>query len=119
LLKSGDDGTHVDPSRMTVAQWIEHWLSIGAPNRKKKTVGRRSMERYQQFLRLHVIPHLGAIRLQKLNSTDIERLYEILAGKMAPNTHYLAHSVFAACLNAAVRKELLASNPIAKAEKVP
>lgn len=31
LLKSGDDGKHVEPSRMTVGEWAEHWLSIGAP----------------------------------------------------------------------------------------
>jgi hypothetical protein len=42
LLKSGDDGQHVEPTRMTVGEWCEHWLSIGCPNRKKKRVGRKS-----------------------------------------------------------------------------
>jgi integrase len=66
LLKSGDDGTHVEPSKMTVAQWVEHWLSIGAPGKKKKTVGRRSLQRYQEFLRIHIVPHVGDTRLQQL-----------------------------------------------------
>src|SRR5262249_8226001 len=76
LLKSGDDGTHVEPSRMTVGEWVEHWLSIGCPNRKKKRVGRRSLERYQQLLRRHIIPALGTKRLQQLHATDIDTMYE-------------------------------------------
>lgn len=119
LLKSGDDGTHVEPSKMTVAQWAEHWLSIGAPGKKKKSVGRRSMERYQQFLRKHVIPHLGDKQLQQLHATDIDRWHETLAGTMAPNTHYMAHSVFAACLSAAKRKGLLLVSPMERCEKIP
>ena len=31
LLKAGDDGQHVDPSKKTVGQWIEEWLAAGAP----------------------------------------------------------------------------------------
>jgi Phage integrase, N-terminal SAM-like domain len=65
LLKSGDDGTHVEPTRMTVAQWCEHWLSNGCPGRKKKRVSLRSIERYEQLLRTHVIPVLGGTRLQQ------------------------------------------------------
>src|SRR5262249_1380806 len=72
LLKSGDDGTHIDPNKMTVAQWCEHWLSIGAPGKKKKPVGRRSLERYRQFLHIHIVPRLGRTRLQHLQSTDID-----------------------------------------------
>jgi integrase len=119
LLKSGDDGQHVEPSKMTVAHWCEHWLSIGAPGKKKKPVGRRSLQRYQEFLRIHIVPHVGDTRLQQLHATDIDRLYEALAAKMAPNTAYMAHSVFSACLSAAVRKGLLITNPITRCEKIP
>lgn len=119
LLKSGDDGTHVDPSRMTVAQWVEHWLSIGAPNRKKKTVGRRTQQRYGDFLRVHIVPALGSKQLQQLHPTDIDNLYDQLAGRLAANTHHLGHSVFNACLNAAKRKGLLSVNPMERCEKIP
>jgi integrase len=119
LLKSGDDGTHVDPSRMTVAQWIEHWLSIGAPGRKKRRPGPRSLERYEQILRVHVMPELGAKRLQQLQPTDIDRLYEGLEGKLAPKTQTQVHVVLGSCLSAAVRKGLLSANPIDRAEKIP
>jgi integrase len=119
LLKAGDDGTHVEPSRMMLAEWIEHWLSIGAPGRKKRRLGGRSIERYQQLLRAHVLPALGVKRLQQLHATDIDRLYEGLEGKLAPRTQNSVHSVLCACLNAATRKGLLSSNPIDRAEKIP
>jgi integrase len=104
---------------MTVSEWAEHWLSIGAPGRKKKRAGRRSVERYEQLMRGHVIPALGTKRLQELHATDIDRLYEILEGKIAPRTQYHAHAVFNACLNAAVRKGLLSVSPMERAEKIP
>jgi integrase len=119
LLKSCDDGQHVEPTRMTVGEWCEHWLSIGCPNRKKKRVGRKSLERYEQLMRGHVIPALGAKRLQLVHATEIDRLYEGLESKLAPRTQNSVHVVFAACLNAAVRKGLLSSNPIDRAEQIP
>src|SRR5262249_28506588 len=119
LLKSGDDGSHVDPSRMTLGDWVEHWLSIGAPGRSKKRVGRRSLERYEQLMRGHVIPALGTKRLQQLHATDIDRLYEGLESKLAARTQNSVHIVLASCLNAAVRKGLLSSNPIDRAERIP
>jgi len=119
LLKSGDDGTHIEPTRMTLAEWCEHWLSIGAPGKKKKSVGRRSLQRYREFLSIHIVPSLGDKKLQQLHSTDIDRLYDALAAKLAPNTAHMAHSVFAACLSAAVRRGLLSVSPIARCEKIP
>jgi integrase len=119
LLKSGDDGTHVEPTRMTLGEWAEHWLSIGAPGRKKRRAGRRSVERCAQLLRGHVIPALGEKKLQQLHSTDIDRLYVTLEGKLASRTQFHAHTVLSACLGAAVRKGLLSASPIDRAEKIP
>jgi integrase len=119
LLKSSDDGTHVEPTRMRLADWIEHWLSIGGPGRKKKRAGGRALERYAQLLRSHVTPALGTKRLQQLHATDIDRLYDGLEGKIAPRTQHHVHVVFGACLNAAVRKGLLSGNPIDRAERIP
>jgi len=39
LLHSADTGEHVEPSKMTVGQWIEEWLDAGAPGKLRKMVG--------------------------------------------------------------------------------
>jgi hypothetical protein len=70
LLKSGDDGTHVAPDKITLAQWVEQWIATGAPGRRQKKVGRRTLHRYAELLRwccfpsspLRPSPALGAAK---------------------------------------------------------
>ena len=119
LLKSGDDGTHVDPSKLTLGQWAEQWIAAGAPGRRQKKVGRRTLERYAELLRCHVVPALGTRPLQQIRATEIDTLYTKLDGKIAPRTAHHVHTVFSSCLTTAVRKGLLLANPLDRAEKVP
>jgi integrase len=119
LLKSGDDGTHVPSDKITLGQWIEQWLEAGAPGRRKKRVGRRTLERYGELLRCHVVPTLGARPLQQLEATEIDALYLKLEDKVSPRTAHHVHTVLNACCATAVRKGLRAKNPLDKAEKVP
>jgi integrase len=74
LVRSGDTGEHVDPTRMTIGQWIDQWIEAGAPGRKKKRVGQRTLERYEELLRVHVKPKLGNRPLQQLRATEIDKL---------------------------------------------
>ena len=106
LLKSVDDGEHVGPSKMTVGQWIEEWLDAGAPGRRKKKVGQRTLERYCQLLRTQVKPVLGDTVLQQLRAPDIDKLYDGLEakGEIAPRTAHHVHVVFGALLATAHRK---------------
>src|ERR1700682_615021 len=53
---------------------------------KKKKVGQRTLERYEELLRVHVKPKLGARSLQKLQASEIDGLYNELENKMAPMT---------------------------------
>jgi integrase len=119
LLRSGDTGEHVAPDSQTVAAWAEHWIAIGAPGRRRKAVGARALERYEELLRTHVLPTLGETKLQKLKSTAIDKLYLALESKMAPRTAKHVHSVFNACLGAAVRTGKLSISPMQSVEKVP
>jgi integrase len=119
LLKSADDGTHVAPDKITLAQWVEQWIAAGAPGRRQKRVGRRTLERYAELLRCHVVPTLGRRPLQQLQPTEIDALYQGLEGTIAPRTAHHVHTVFASCLTTAVRKGLRATNPLDRAEKVP
>lgn len=116
LLHAGDTGEHVAPDKITVAQWIEQWLAAGAPGRKQKKRTGRSIERYSELLRNHILPTLGDTRLQELQTPAIDRLYVALAKKLAPKTAHFVHVTFSACLQTAVRKRFLTVNPAASAE---
>jgi len=81
--------------------------------------GNRSLERYRDILRLHVLPTLGDYKLQEIDATDIDRLYISLEGKLHARTAQQVHNVLNACLGAAVRTKKLAVNPMAAITKVP
>ncbi len=127
LLKSGDDGDHVDPVKLTIEQWLDEWLRIGAPGRKQEEVSERTRERYAQLLTQHVKPAIGSTLLQKLQPAEIDRLYTGLATKVSPwtkrplskRTQRHVHVVLGAALAAAVRTGLLAVNPMTKTAKRP
>jgi len=119
LVRSGDTGDHVDPSKMTVSQWIDQWIESGAPGRKKKRVGQRTLERYEELLRVHVKPTLGAKLLQKLVSTEIDELYRDRETAIAPMTLHHLHVTFNSCLSTAERKGILRANPMRRIEQLP
>jgi integrase len=119
LITEIADGSFVVSNQTTLAQWIDHWLSIGAPGKKRKAVGRKTLERYGQLLRGHVIPTLGDRPLQKLQSTEIDALYTRLAEKISARTAHHIHNVLGSCLRTAVRTRKLSRNPMSDVIKVP
>ncbi|MCG2639652.1 MULTISPECIES: tyrosine-type recombinase/integrase [Bradyrhizobium] len=119
LTSKVDTGEHVDPNKITVSQWIDQWIAAGAPGRKKQKVGQRTLERYEELLRVHVKPKLGDKILQKLKATEIDDLYGELEQKLAPMTVNHVHRCFNSCLSTAERKGMLASNPMTRIEQLP
>ena len=70
-LKAGADrGEYVDPSKVTLAQFLDRWEEWAAGQVSAKT-----LERYMELTKLHVRPHLGAMRLQKLRTVNFAELY--------------------------------------------
>jgi integrase len=126
-LRDGDTGEHVDPSKLTVGEWIDLWIAAGAPGRKKKKVGQRTLERYEELLRVHIKPKLGAKRLQKLQATEIDKAYNELDSAVdddgerliAPMTLHHVHVTFNSCLSTAERKGLINANPMRRVEQIP
>jgi integrase len=121
LIGAVDTGNHVDPIKLTVADWVEQWLDAGSPGRRKKKVGQRTLERYGELLRTHVKPVLGGKQLQQLRATDIDELYTGLEVKseIAPRTQHHVHIVFGACLATAHRKGMISVNPMLRVEQIP
>jgi integrase len=113
------DGSFVVSNTTTLAEWIDHWLSIGAPGKKRQAVGNRSLERYGDLLRVHVKPALGHRPLQKLQSTEIDTFYVRLEGKISARTARHVHNVLNACLGTAARTRKITRNPMLDVIKIP
>jgi integrase len=116
LINEIATGSFVVSNETTLSAWIDHWLSIGAPGKKRRAVGNRSLERYAQLLRVHVNPTLGNRPLQKLQSTEIDTLYARL-GDTRTARH--VHNTLGACLGTAARTRKIARSPMLDVVKVP
>jgi hypothetical protein len=77
-LNTIQTGTFVRPERTTVASFlIEEWL----PSRRPPNLEESTYASYERDIRLHVIPYIGAIPLQRLTPMDLNGLYRTLLDK--------------------------------------
>ncbi|MCL2494926.1 MAG: site-specific integrase, partial [Oscillospiraceae bacterium] len=86
-------GVFLEPSKMTVAQWLDVWTAeyLGGvkPNTKYD---------YERVLENYITPALGAVKLQKLNPHNVQQCYNDmqrikgLSSKTIKNTHGVFHS---------------------------
>jgi integrase len=114
LISEMKGGTYVEPSKTTLAQFLERWLDNVKPR-----ISPRTHERYTEIVRKNIIPALGAIHLVKLRPAQIAEAYsEALAsgrrngrGGLAPTSVIYMHRIIKQSLGQAVRWELLARNP--------
>ncbi|PJM93571.1 tyrosine-type recombinase/integrase [Streptomyces sp. CB01373] len=101
----------------TVKTWLTHWVENIAP----LTVNENTMVGYGVAVRKHLIPALGAHRLDKLKPEHIEHFYGRMQadGRKAGTIHQI-HRTFRTALNEAVRRGHLVRNPVqlAKAPRV-
>ena len=121
LLRTADTGSHVAPGKITLEEWVEQWLAMGAPGRKRQEVGRRSLVRYGQLLD-HVVGALGHRPLQQLRAAEIGAFYVGLAGKgLAKQTIHHVHTVLGSALHAATvgDSKILAVSPMHDLLKKP
>jgi integrase len=100
----------------TVKAWLTHWIENVAP----LAVNDNTMVGYGVAVRKHLIPGLGAHRLDRLKPEHIEVFYaKMQAAGSKPATAHQVHRTFRAALNEAVRRGHLGKNPVllAKAPK--
>jgi integrase len=74
LVAQNASGEGIDPSKATVAEFLERWERDWAT----ANVGLKTLERYRDLLKLYVKPHIGAMRLQKLRAVHLNELYTAL-----------------------------------------
>jgi integrase len=104
--------------RWTVGRWLTYWVeNIAAPPH----VAENTHLGYQVDVNKHLIPGLGAHRLERLTPDHVERLYAKLRDDgLNPGGVHHVHRTLRAALNEAVRRSHLTRNPVllAKAPKL-
>ena len=121
LISELKAGNYVEPSKETLAAFLERWLAD-----IKMHVAPRTYERYAEIARKNIVPMLGAKALKHLRATDISTAYSTAlasgrrdgVGGLSPRSVVHIHRVLKQALSQAVTWELIARNPCpAKAPK--
>jgi integrase len=101
-----EQGTLTVGPQHTVAQYLDYWLSV-----YKQRIRPRSHERYEQIIRLHLVPTLGKIKLDKLSPQHVQQLYsKKLEEGLSTNTVLVIHGMLHKALKSAMRWGILAQN---------
>jgi len=89
-----------------IESFLQEWLKT-----HKQSIRPRSYERYEEYVRLHLIPTLGKITLQKLTPQHLDKLYaQKLESGLARRTVAALHGMLHTALEKAVRLGLLSRN---------
>ena len=105
-----DGGLVYDAGNITVGEYLDRWLNDSV----RDTVRQRTWERYEQFVRVHLTPALGKIKLAKLTPAHVRGLYrDKLNCGLAPRTVLHFHRAFSKALKQAAADGLIPRNPAA------
>jgi integrase len=105
-MRDRDRGLPITGERQTVAQFLSVWLETIRP-----TVGVGTWKRYEEIVRLHLIPAIGAHSLAKLSPQNVQALYaaKLEAGLSTTTVHHI-HAALHLALESAVSLDLVARN---------
>jgi len=105
-LHQQQQGMLASGPQQTLKQFLAQWLED-----HKHSIRVRSYERYEEMVRLHIIPVLGRYQLQKLTAQQVRAFYtKKLNEGLSPTTVNGLHAVLHKALDDAVRLGILARN---------
>ena len=115
IVKRIHDGDYRSPERITVADYLtERWLPL-----RRRQVRHSTYRSYVANTRLHVVPYIGNIPLQRLTPDDLDALYDQLltsgrrngaGGGLSPKMVRNIHNMLRKALADACRKGTLQRN---------
>src|SRR5215467_15778205 len=69
-LREQQQGVLVTSPQQTMEQFLKQWLDT-----RKPSVRIRTYEKYETLVRLHLVPVIGRVKLQKLSAQHVQALY--------------------------------------------
>lgn len=122
LATALDQGTYIEPTKMTVGGWLDIWLGEYLGSLKMRTA-----DSYRTTVEVHLKPAFGRMKLETLTTTDIQRFYNALQRQekpLSPKSIHNIHGVLHKALQQAVELGYLHKNPsdpckLPRVEKAP
>jgi hypothetical protein len=106
LLNRAEESQGVDA--WTVGRWLRYWLTT------RTTIRPSTLRSYTEHVELHLIPHLGRVRLGELTGRQVADMFHTLAATNnrwgrapTPATLHRIRATLRSALNAAIREGLI------------
>lgn len=108
VLHEIDSGAWREPSKMSMSEWLEIWLS----DYQSHTTG-RTVETYRCIVRKHFIPTFGNVKVGKISQIHVRRMVSDLTkqGKAASTIRH-STAILGGAMKCAVEAGLITSNPV-------
>ncbi len=99
--------------KLTLARWLRYWMTREVQPRRACT----TVYCYENIVENHLIPALGAVRLDQLTPALINGYYQWLGTEkgLSPNTVRKHHTLLHTSLQLAYRQGVLPGNPVCQA----
>src|SRR5258706_8227928 len=92
--------------RQSVDQFLASWLEMTRP----PDISAKTYDRYEEVVRLHIVPTLGAVKLARLTPQQVQELYSSKRDALSPTTVHHIHAVLHTSLQSALRLGLVQRN---------
>jgi integrase len=114
LERQRDDGVGIRPGRAwTVERWLAHWLE----NIAKPSVRYKPYLGYRTAVYQHLIPGLGAHRIDRVQPEHFEKLYARMQARgLKPGTAHQVHRTARTAFGEAFKRGYIARNPVSLAK---
>ena len=108
ILLSIERDEYIEPSHLTVGDWLEEWFRIYClPHKKASTC-----TGYEEEIYLHLKPYIGRVPLQELKAQHVQTaINELVKEGKASATVRKAHTILHAALEQAVINQMILRNP--------
>lgn len=106
VVSSGSDSAYNPNSGITLEKWLNLWITDYAGEKKETTIAN-----YKTWIDYRIAPALGKIKLEHLQTNDIQRFYNGLRGDISAKTVRNIHGILHSALAQAVRSRIIPFNP--------
>lgn len=107
-LSAIDNGAWQEPSKLTMAQWLEIWLE----DYQSHTTG-RTVETYRIAVRNHMIPIFGRVKVSSMSQMHVRRMITTMTKDgFSPASIKQSRGILSAAMKCAIEAGLIKSNPV-------
>ncbi len=104
-----------EESGITVGQWMKDWMDL---YKRPPMIKQSTWDNYQLWIESHIEPIIGQIPLAQLTTNHVQRVYvQMMDGGLSSASIRKVHTIINGCLNKAVDKGAIKSNPATATER--